>query len=230
MDVDQLQGLVWQPIHHSDLCHATECTTPGCSPRAVICFHNSWTRSTSFICPKDLIMARKMGAETTDDMEGNRLSNCDRGSMFFNLLQASTAAESKASSASVSSTRSKTRLMFRWGVFAVRSSMRHPYRPHLVRKAQKTRDSGSHHTEREHTPTNVTRDPTTITTESRLSGFSSKMLRKFLHLLSGFLAPDGWTLGSSALGEASSKDTQSGFTFTLNEKILPKLCRSLETR
>ena len=41
---------------------------------------------------------------------------------------------------------------------------------------------------------------------------SFKMLRKFLHLLSGFLASDGWTLGSCALGEGSSKDTRSGFT------------------
>ena len=42
--------------------------------------------------------------------------------------------------------------------------------------------------------------------------FSSKMLRKFLNLLSGSLASDGWTLGLSALGEGSSKDTRSGFT------------------
>ena len=38
----------------------------------------------------------------------------------------------------------------------------------------------------------------------------SKKLRKFPHLLSCFL--DFWTLGSSALGEGSSKDTRSGFT------------------
>ena len=42
--------------------------------------------------------------------------------------------------------------------------------------------------------------------------FFSKMLRIFLHLLSGSLAFDGWTLGLSALGEGSSKDTRSGFT------------------
>lgn len=84
--------------------------------------------------------------------------------------------------------------------------------------------------ERIRTPTSVTRDPTRITTARRLSGFSSKVSRKFLHLLSGTLASDGWTLGSSGLGEGSSKDTRFGFTSTLNEKILPKLYRSPEPR
>ena len=31
-----------------------------------------------------------MGVETFDDMQGSRFSNCDRGSMCLNLLQAST--------------------------------------------------------------------------------------------------------------------------------------------
>ena len=45
---------------------------------------------------------------------GNRYSNGDRGSMCFKMLQASTAHKSKASSTSVSSTRSKTRLTSHW--------------------------------------------------------------------------------------------------------------------
>ena len=61
-----------------------------------------------------------MGAETFDDMQGNRINDCDTGFMCFNLLQASTAAERKASSTSVSRTRSKGRVMLRWGVCAVR--------------------------------------------------------------------------------------------------------------
>ena len=55
-----------------------------------------------------------------DRAVGNRFRNSDRGSICSKMLQASTAHKSKASSTSVSSTRSKTRLTSHWWVCAVR--------------------------------------------------------------------------------------------------------------
>ena len=54
-------------------------------------------------------------------------------------------------------------------------------------------------------------------------------VEKVSHLLFGFLASDGWTLGSSALGEGSSKDARCGFTPHWTRTFL-KLYRSPETR
>ena len=96
MDVDELHGLVWLPIHRQGFCHATErhrTRVQSTGSNLLL----QLTRSTSFICPKDLIIAPKMGAETFDDMQGKRFRKCDRGFMCCNLLQASTAAERKAS-------------------------------------------------------------------------------------------------------------------------------------
>ena len=112
MDVRSAPGLrLAMPIHHPGLCHATVVHRTGAA------VHRETSVSIVPFCPKDLIMALKMGAETIDDMEGNRLWQLpiEELACVSTCCKLRPLPKAGQSSASVSSTRSKTRLMFRWG-------------------------------------------------------------------------------------------------------------------
>ena len=66
--VEQLQSLGCSCITRANASQPNV-TGPGCVPRAVIYFHSARNQSTFPTCPKDLIMAPKMGTETFDDMQ-----------------------------------------------------------------------------------------------------------------------------------------------------------------
>ena len=56
---------------------------PGRNPRGLNSFHRTHNQPTPTICPEDLIMVPKRGAETIDVMQDKRCSNCDRDSTYF---------------------------------------------------------------------------------------------------------------------------------------------------